>query len=706
MTESSLGTNPEEPVSPLLLDRARRALERDYEIGALLGTGGMGFVLQAVHRRLARRVAIKVLRPEHATAAGAARFLAEARLLARLDHPNVVAVYDAGEVDGLLYFVMEYIAGETLADRIRRGPLASEELRRLADDLLAGLETVHRTGVIHRDIKPANIFLREGRALLADFGIARESERGASTLTTPGHLIGTPRYMAPEQRDGGAVSRQSDLYAVGLVLWEAGTGSVWTESQSPEHADWSPLSVTMASAIRSALAREPGRRWPDASRFRHAVRRRGLSPVGILLGAALVALVIGGLWLFGRGAPAEEPSGRGAPLPIAVLPFEVSPPNRGLGDSISAALVGSLRGYPDFGPALTRGGAPTGALTLRGSATLLGDSIRLSLAGGTIGPWVMPAAGPIAGSRADLPSLIDSISVVFARSVWDQQPQAVELAAAMPRSRNGFSLWFQGEQLWARAEWEDAGKRYRLAEQQDTTCLICSYRLLDIARWEALEKDPKRLARLARTADAFPPHYRILIRAADTTLPARLDLLRDASTRYPEFFLSSFEYGDELLHRGPLYGRLRSEANEPLARTIQLRPGFGPALEHQAWLLIWMGDSAGARRALDALGDAPVATAFTAALRVFLSLGFQWRFAPVDSARRYTRRILDLPQIRDNPLSAAGARLMMTLNAPRGAVELGAMLAAQPGNQLAAREGLATDERHRPGPAASFPPAS
>jgi hypothetical protein len=393
----------------------------------------------------------------------------------------------------------------------------------------------------------------------------------------------------------------------------------------------------------------------------------------------LVALVLGGFWLFGnRPAEARE---RGAPLAIAVAPFAISAAasNPGLGDSIAASLVSSLRGYPDFGPVLTRGKPSPDAVALRGSATISGDSIRLALLG--------PGAEEVRGLRGDLGLLVDSLAVVFARSLWSQQPEAVGLTGALPRSRNGFAFWFQGEQLWARAEWEEAEQRYRLAEQRDSTCLLCSYRLLDIDRWLARPRDDRRLARLVRLADSFPGHYRSLILSANASMPDRRERLREAASSFPEFFLTSFEYGDELLHRGPLFGGLRGDALEPLSRSLSLRPGFGPALEHHAWLLIWMGDSAGARVDLAALG-ASRSSGFTAALRQFLTLGYLWRFAPLDSVRAITRQVLANPAIRNDPDSWGGARLMMTLNAPRGAVELGALFASLRGNRGAVREGL------------------
>lgn len=160
----------------LLLERLRKTLGPDYEVERELAGGGMGIVFVGRQRRLNRRVAIKVLRPELATAVALERFLAEGRALGALDHPNIVKVYHAGEEEGLLYFVMEFVEGETLAARLERGPLPPEEVFRLAGDLLAALGAAHARNIIHRDVKPANIFLKPGRAVLGDFGIAHWRE--------------------------------------------------------------------------------------------------------------------------------------------------------------------------------------------------------------------------------------------------------------------------------------------------------------------------------------------------------------------------------------------------------------------------------------------------------------------------------------------------------------------------------------------------
>jgi serine/threonine-protein kinase len=171
---------------PTLLERLRQALPPDFEVERELASGGMGSVFLAHDRKLDRRIAIKILRPEIASATASERFVREARTLARLKHPCIVPIYQAGESDGLSYYLMEYVEGETLADRLKEGPLISDAAAKLADDLLAGLEVAHANGIVHRDVKPANVILVRDRAVLVDFGIAkRMSDRGHAGLHGP-----------------------------------------------------------------------------------------------------------------------------------------------------------------------------------------------------------------------------------------------------------------------------------------------------------------------------------------------------------------------------------------------------------------------------------------------------------------------------------------------------------------------------------------
>ena len=185
--------------------RLRAALSDRYAIDRELGAGGMATVYLAEDLKHHRQVAIKVLRPELAAVIGAERFLAEIRTTANLQHPHILPLHDSGEVDGSVFYVMPYVEGETLRDRItRERQLPIDDAVRIATEVANALDYAHRHGVIHRDIKPENILLHDGQALVADFGIALAASRtdGGTRLTETGMSLGTPTYMSPEQAMG------------------------------------------------------------------------------------------------------------------------------------------------------------------------------------------------------------------------------------------------------------------------------------------------------------------------------------------------------------------------------------------------------------------------------------------------------------------------------------------------------------------------
>ena len=208
-------------------DRLATALADRYRIERELGAGGMATVYLAHDAKHDRRVAVKVLRPELAAAIGAERFLSEIRTTAGLQHPHVLPLFDSGAAEGLLYYVMPFVEGETLRDRLtRETQLPVADAVRIAGEVAGALDYAHRHGVIHRDIKPENILLHDGAALVADFGIAlAASTAGASRMTETGMSLGTPAYMSPEQAMGErAVDARSDIFSLGCVLYEMPAG--------------------------------------------------------------------------------------------------------------------------------------------------------------------------------------------------------------------------------------------------------------------------------------------------------------------------------------------------------------------------------------------------------------------------------------------------------------------------------------------------
>jgi len=209
------------------LERLRTSLAERYDIEGTLGAGGMATVYRARDRRHDREVAIKVLHVDVAGSLEHDRFIREIRLAASLTHPHILPLYDSGEADGILFFVMPIMRGQTLRDRLRdEGRLSVEAATRIAADVADALDYAHRHGIVHRDIKPENVLLHEGHAVVADFGIAKAiaAAQETSTLTQVGIMIGTPAYMSPEQAAGEELDGRSDLFALGCVLYETLTG--------------------------------------------------------------------------------------------------------------------------------------------------------------------------------------------------------------------------------------------------------------------------------------------------------------------------------------------------------------------------------------------------------------------------------------------------------------------------------------------------
>jgi eukaryotic-like serine/threonine-protein kinase len=261
-----------------------------YELAEPLGAGGMSRVVAAHDRLLHRRVAVKLIRDELVgDEASRQRLLREARAAAGLHHPHTVAVFDVGQDEQRPFIVMELIEGETLADRLRReGRLEPAEAVRIVSAVLEALAAAHARGLVHRDVKPSNILLpAEGGVKLADFGIAKELSGLSAGLTATGRVLGTPRYLAPEQAAGHDATPASDLYALGAVLYECLAGRPPFEAENPlavalahQQQAVPPLSdavpglpATLEVVVERALAKQPADRHADARQMREALQR-------------------------------------------------------------------------------------------------------------------------------------------------------------------------------------------------------------------------------------------------------------------------------------------------------------------------------------------------------------------------------------------------------------------------------------------------
>jgi hypothetical protein len=324
---------------PVERDPLRTALEAklqgQYRLIRLLGHGGMGAVYLARDLTLDREVAIKVVKTASEGRDMYERFRREARTAAKLSHPNIVPLHAFGEVEGMPYFVMGYVRGESLADRLRRdGKLPEEEARRIFAEIADALDHAHRQGVIHRDIKPDNVLLEDesGRALLTDFGVAKAVGKG-ETLTRLGNVVGTPHYMSPEQASGRAdIDGRSDIYSLGVMAYAMLAGRLPFEGSTPadvltKHLTQEPaplrsvaptVSDSTVEAVERCLAKDPAARWPDARSLKLAlgvteesalpdalrgVEGKGVTAAGITLTLMLIYVLMTGhqerwvLWL-------------------------------------------------------------------------------------------------------------------------------------------------------------------------------------------------------------------------------------------------------------------------------------------------------------------------------------------------------------------------------------------------------------------------
>jgi serine/threonine-protein kinase len=296
-----------------------------------------------------RRVALKVLHPEIAATVGPDRFLREIETVAGLTHPHILPLHDSGEAEGLLYYVMPYVEGETLRERlVRAKQLPVDQAVRIAREVAGALEHAHRHGVVHRDIKPGNILLEEGHAVVADFGVARAvRDAGGEKMTATGLAVGTPVYMSPEQASGAEVDERSDLYALGCVLYEMLAGEPpllgstpqstaakrLTDRPTPLTALRDNVPTDLADVVEKALSRSPVDRYATAQEFSGALgrvppggqsegvgsrgpRRRSRFVIATISGVAVAVLAL----VIGLGTLSHE---AGHPrTAIAVLPFE------------------------------------------------------------------------------------------------------------------------------------------------------------------------------------------------------------------------------------------------------------------------------------------------------------------------------------------------------------------------------------------------
>ncbi len=680
-----------------LLKRLQAAFGAHYDIERELAAGGMGTVFLARDLTLDRYVAIKILRPELATASSAERFLREARVLASLSHPNVVPVHSAGETDGIFYYVMDYVEGETLANRLTgEGPLSASEAVKLGCDVLAALEASHERGVVHRDVKPANIFLLGERVLLADFGIAKPMDEGDAGLTAPGQAVGTPAYMAPEQL-GGMVTPKTDLFAVGMVLYESLTARRWSILVSADAVDWLGIPPPIARVLRRALAPAPDDRWDDAATFSRALAGAGSREArwrsgakGAVVGALAVAAAVAGFALARTllNKPPLTPT-----ADMAILPFEVVPPNaeidgralaydvaRRLGMLHGASIVNTGYAFPWYDSAVAAGVAPEkraaaalGAVRAA-RATVYPTEVRLSVFDSLSIP--VPVS-PIRVASPNFQELSDSIGLRLAKILLQRElPDVPRLTSNLEALR-----WFiDGLVAFEQGRWSSAVDYYEEAIAIDSSFVLAWWHLANAWRWvgETGPYDADYRALLDLNGDDLSPVDRQLMAAQLAPRAQRLSMYEEAYEHNPASDFAAFLFGEELFNRGSLWGRPLAAAVEVLDAAVVLNPYWASSFVHLAWANIRLGRREAAQRALRRLSEiAPSQEEGWLYPPELFSQAFVERFGPRETALAGRRQILDHPVFGQQLAIAALARWAGSLDIPETQVAFGRELVSR-----------------------------
>jgi serine/threonine-protein kinase len=683
-----------------LAARIREAVADRYAVESELGRGGMAVVFLARDERYQRPVAIKVLRPELTASLVAERFLREIQIAARLQHPLIVPLYDSGGTADLLWYVMPFVEGATLRQRLRREQqLPVDDAVSIARDAAAALQCAHQHGIVHRDIKPENILLTGGHAIIADFGIARALTQAAGPGTSSGVAIGTPAYMSPEQASGsGHIDERTDIYSLGCVLYEMLAGEPPFTGPTPQaviarHVSERVPSLLIvrpgvpagvAGVVERALAKTPADRFSSAQQFEVALARaarpstaarmawrarRGLRRLllgaAVLLAAALIwrgvlaprhTLDASRVIVFPLGVGSQTQAGGSFGEDVATAVFTALGSTEYLSAADGWRLLdprqradtrllaekdvrrSALQGEARFAltGSILRADSVRGVINLYDAASDSTTSIPLVLPGDA-DPWTVGLHVAI----ALLPRLIPAGAPVDLRSLGERSPAAV-------------ARYLRGEQAYRRGRFREALDYYKDAVAADSGFALAALKGAQAAGWDRSDADARALIRTALSRrELLSPRDRevafgyraYLAGEADTALRhfrAGLELAR----RRPEAWMA---LGEAYTHLVPDVGPLDSLAETAFRAARQLDSTFAPVLYHLTEIALRKGEVDEATRLLR-----------------------QFRETEPDSTERAPLEIM-LRCVRESPEHVDWRALV--LRAPQWVVEAGRSLA-------------------------------
>ncbi|MEP6589853.1 MAG: protein kinase [Gemmatimonadota bacterium] len=635
---------------PDILERLTSALRETYAVEKQVGEGGMATVFLAEDLKHHRKVAIKVLRPELAATLGADRFLREIEMAARLQHPHIVPVYDSGAADGLLYYVMPFVEGESLRDLLSRsGPVPLARASVIVGEAASGLAYAHAQGIVHRDVKPENIMLSGGHAVVTDFGIARavDASRSDGNLTGAGMAIGTPAYMSPEQATADVVDARSDQYALACVFYEMVTGKQAFSGSSMQAMLTSMLTgprpklstvmretpVAVDLATQRALDTDPGKRFPSITAFAEAVAQESTGAaaatreslrwkrLALVLPVAMAAVVA--VW-FVFAKPSQVVPGAES---IAVVPFTTSGAaaaglGEGMVDLMASNLdgVGGIRaieprtvmrewrrrvkeGTGDRDDAIAVARSVKAASVLTGSVVATGSRARLTaelfdLQGKSL------ARAQLDGSADSILALADGLALGVLRDIWrSKEPlPSANTSGIVSTSVVAIRAYLQGERYHRRGQWDSAQVAFEDAVAADSTFALAWYKLANTLGWSGSYQSStaqRASANAVKYSSAVSPRLRTIFVASSLFQqgdPSAADSMRVYLQKFPNDADAWYLLGESQYHSNGYRPMPPDALREPFDRVLALDSSLTPAAIHPMELALGQRDTAAIRR--------------------------------------------------------------------------------------------------------------